>query len=303
VTTENPTVGHPFWQDALAWRGAITPRVFTRVAGFSAYAGVVAVLHRSLQWRPVESSHLQYTAGVLVLLLVLRTNAGYERWWEARKLWGGIVNQSRNLAIKGLAYGPADPGWQDQFRRWAALFCHAARMSLRGEDRSPAVGRLVGAEDAERVAAANHAPSYVAIRLGEMLRAARDHHQMDGFAFLELDRERALLIDHVGACERILRTPLPRVHSIKLRRFILLYMLGMPFALGSSSLWLMPIVTGLVAYPLFAIDQIGQELENPFSLHRESHLPLDRICNTIETNLMALAPGQGASPDAPATPP
>jgi putative membrane protein len=107
---------------------------------------------------------------------------------------------------------------------------------------------------------------------------------------MEIDRERAALIDHVGACERILRTPAPRAHSIKLRRFILLYLIAVPLALASTSPTLMISATALVSYPLLAIDQIAYELENPFAVTRESHLPLDLICETIEKDLLALIP-------------
>jgi ion channel-forming bestrophin family protein len=162
------------------------------------------------------------------------------------------------------------------------------RASLRGTLPKRSLERLVGPEQANVVFEAQHMPSFVAARIADLLVEARRAGGMDGYAFLETDRERALLIDHLGACERILKTPLPRVHSIKLRRFILLYMMGLPLAMASSSVGLSVIVTILVAYPLFAIDQIGQELENPFSKQRESHLPLDRICDTIENNLLAL---------------
>jgi ion channel-forming bestrophin family protein len=285
---ENPTQSHSFWRDALAWGPSITKRVLPRVGWFVVYATGVALLHRILQWAPIAVSHVQYTAGFLALLLVLRTNAGYERWWEARKLWGGIVNQSRNLAIKGLAYGPEDRAWREAFTRWAAAFPHATRMSLRGERLTDDLARVLGPADAKEVVEADHMPSFVALRLAALLREARAAETLDSFAFLETDRERALLLDHLGGCERILKTPLPRVHSIKLRRFILLYMLGLPFAIGSSSIVLAAVATGLVAYPLFAIDQIAQELESPFSKTRQSHLPLDSICRTIEGNLMAM---------------
>lgn len=303
VAHENPVEGRSFWKDALAWQGSITRRVLPRVFGFAMYASVVALLHRWLRWEGVEVSHIQYSGGLLALLLVLRTNAGYDRWWEARKLWGGIVNQSRNLVIKGLSYGPGDETWRNRFVRWSAVFCHVVRISLRGSSGATdeALDRLLGPTLAKRVVAAQHMPSHVALVLADLLTEAR-RLGMDGYAFLQLDRERAQFIDHVGACERILRTPLPRVHSIKLRRFIFLYLLGLPLAIASSSVWLSSIVTALVAYPLFAIDQIGQELENPFSKARESHLPLDRICETIEKNLLALAswPPSGGEVQSPA---
>ncbi|MCX4246509.1 bestrophin family protein [Paraliomyxa miuraensis] len=285
----NPVEGATFWRDALAWRGAITPRLLPRIALFGVYALLIAYVHGAAEWQGVDPIHLGYTGGLLAVLLVFRTNATYDRWWEARKLWGGIVNQSRNLAVKGLEHGPQDPRWAEAFVRTAAAFCHASRMSLRGERAIEALERvLADRELAERIVGARHMPTAVARRLTRLLRQARADASIDGFTLLAVDRELAMLIDHIGGCERILRTPTPRVHSIKLRRFILLYLLGLPLALASSSPWVSPVATMLVAYPLLAIDQIGHELENPFSQRRASHLPLDAICETIEIDLLAL---------------
>jgi putative membrane protein len=123
-----------------------------------------------------------------------------------------------------------------------------------------------------------------------LLGEARDKSQLDSFAFLQLDKERATLIDHIGACERILKTPLATVYSIKIRRFIALFLLTLPFALllRTNSDWLVPIITVLVAYPLISLDQIGIELQSPFDRSNLSHLPLDDISKTIEVNLLGL---------------
>jgi ion channel-forming bestrophin family protein len=284
----NPVSTRSFWRDAVAWHESVTHKVLPRVAFFGVYAVAIALLHAELDWRGAQATHIGYTGGALALLLVLRSNGGYDRWWEARKLWGGIVNQSRNLAVKGLAYGPDDPVWRDRFVRWSAAFCHACRQSLRGERNPSELETLLGADDAKALAEADHMPSYVVSRLAELLNTARRKDGIDGFAFLEIERQWSSLIDHIGGCERILKTPYPRIHTIKLRRFILLYLLGMPLAIASSSATLMSSVTMLVAYPLLAIDQISYELENPFAKDRSSHLPLGTICKTIEGNLLAL---------------
>lgn len=289
----NPPEGAPFWSDALAWRGAITPLLLPRIALFGAYALLVALAHGMAAWEGINPLYLGYTGGVLGVLLVFRTNASYDRWWEARKLWGGIVNQSRNLAIKAVEYGPDDPCWTQAFVRATGAFCHAARLSLRGERVAEAFVRVLDDEPlAARIVEARHLPTAVTRRLAQLLAQARADASVDGFTLLAFDRDLAMLIDHVGGCERILKTPMPRVHAIKLRRFIMLYLLGLPLALASSSPWIAPIATMLVAYPLLAIDQIGHELENPFSQRRASHLPLDSICDTIEKDVLALLPNR-----------
>lgn len=277
-----------FWRDALAWHGTVTPLVMPRVLLFGLYGLLVGLVHEVLDWPAMGSGPVQFTAAFLALLLVLRTNSGYERWWEARKLWGGIVNQSRNLAIAGLAYGPQDPEWRERFVRWTAAFSHVARRTLRGEREVPELLPLLrDAGAVERTARAQHMPSFVAQVLAGLLREAVEHGGMDRVALIAVDHERTQLIDHVGGCERILRTPMPRVHTSKLRRFIVLYLLALPIA-AVGTWWLPGLVTVLVAYPLLAIDQIAVELENPFSQGNLNHLPLDTFCDTIQGNLLAL---------------
>jgi len=99
-----------------------------------------------------------------------------------------------------------------------------------------------------------------------------------------------LLIDHIGACERILKTPLPQAYAIKIRRFIALFLLTLPFALlhRISGEWMVPLITMMVAYPLMSLDQIGIELQNPFAKANLSHLPLGDISANIEKNLVGL---------------
>ncbi|CAN5658296.1 bestrophin family ion channel [soil metagenome] len=284
-----------FWREAFAVHGSITPQVLPLVLAF----GLTASVTCGISWLvktlfqvqiALATTPFEFAGAALGLLLVLRTNAGYERWSEARKLWGGIVNQSRNLAISAMAYGPTDSDWREEFVRWAAVFSHLARLGLRGERTCSEVANLVGPEEAHRIATTDHLPSFVALKLGNLLREAREQRELDPFAFMQVDRERALLIDHIGACERILKTPLPRVYSIKIRRFIVMFLLTLPFALlhRVENFWLVPLITMLVAYPLLSLDQIGVELENPFSKSNLSHLPLDDISATIERNLLGV---------------
>jgi len=284
-----------FWREACALKGSITPFVLPHVLMFGAISAAIVGLtwfsERTFNVRfGLEVAPYEIAGAALGLLLILRTNAGYERWWEARKLWGGIVNQSRNLAISGLAYGPQDPAWREKFVSWAAAFPHVARASLRGEPVPPELAMLVGEAGVARIAASAHMPSYVAFMLARLLGNACDAQQLDRFAFIQIDRERALLIDHIGACERILKTPLPLVYSIKIRRFIAIFLLSLPFALmhRMSNDWLVPFVTMLVTYPLMSLDQIGIELQNPFAKANLSHLPLNEISATIERNVTGL---------------
>jgi ion channel-forming bestrophin family protein len=133
-------------------------------------------------------------------------------------------------------------------------------------------------------------PSFIALMLGDLLHEAREKLEMDGFAFIQVDQERALLIEHIGACERIAKTPLPRAYSINIQGFIVIFLLMLPFSLlhQLDSDWLVPFITMLVAYLFLSLDQIGVELENPFSTSNLSHLPLDEISSDIERGVLSL---------------
>ncbi|HVJ66796.1 MAG TPA: bestrophin family ion channel [Caulifigura sp.] len=284
-----------YWREAFSLHGSVTPYVMPLVLTF----GILATGICSLSWLTeyiighrlaLEEAPYEIAGAVLGLLLVFRTNAGYDRWWEGRKLWGGIVNQSRNLVISGLAYGPADLSWRKRFVAWAAVFPHVARNSLRGDAVPAEVAELVGPAGMREMSQAQHMPNFASMKVALLVREAVERHHMDGFAMMRIDEQRAGLIDHIGACERILKTPVPRVYAIKVRQFITLFLLTLPFALlhRLETDWLIPLITMLVAYPLVALDQISIELQNPFNNLNLSPLPLEDISNAITQNLISL---------------
>lgn len=284
-----------FWLHAFAIRGSITPHVMPNVLAMGVVASCICIVSHVLLTRygihlELPVAPYEIVGAALGLLLVLRTNAGYERWWEARKLWGGIVNQSRNLAISGLTYGPRRPDWQEEYINWSAAFPYACCSALRGDQHIDDLSRLVGVQAAQRLGTADHMPSAVTHKLASMLREAYEKEELDRFAFMQIDRERAQLIDHIGGCERIMKTPLSLAYSIKIRRFIAIFLLTLPFALihEAGHGWVVPLITMIAAYPLFSLDQLGSELQNPFPVENLSHLPLDDISATIERNVLAL---------------
>ena len=305
----NPNIRQGFWREAFSLHGSVTPRVLPLVLVFGLIAGLACLIswliEKPLQMRlALAVAPFEFAGAALAVLLVLRTNAGYDRWWEARKLWGGIVNQSRNLVVSAMSYGPSGREWRESLVRWTATFSHVARHSLRGEKPLDEVSQLVGSDSCAAIAGSAHMPSFVAWKLADLLQDACDRGKMDRFAFTQIDRERALLIDHIGGCERILKSPLPKVYSIKIRRFIFLFLLTLPLALihRLNGDWLVPVLTMLVAYPLLSLDQIGIELQNPFSQSNLSHLPLDDICATIERNLIGMLDSMPSRDRAPSEP-
>lgn len=279
-----------FWRDAATIDDSATPKVLPGVLLFGLISVLVAVVeHYTVLRVTIDITSFEFGGAVIGLLLVLRTNEGNGRWYEARKFWGGIVNQCRNIATASLAHGPADPAWRRASVRWTIAFAHACRRSLRNERDIPEIAALVGDDEAARLANADHMPGYVSLIQGRILRLAVDRLAMSPEAFFQTEAQRLLLIDHIGGCERISKTPLPRAYSIQIRRFMFLFLATLPLGLiPKIGEWATPFITMLVAYPLLSLDRIGAELQQPFLTSSLNHLDLDGITDTIERNLLAL---------------
>ncbi len=132
-------------------------------------------------------------------------------------------------------------------------------------------------------------PSHVDAMIASILREAVDRDELSWAAFMQADRERALLMDDIGACERILKTPLPRAYSIEIRRFIFVFLVTLPIPLiVKVDDARRPLIAFMIAYPILALDEIGSALQNPFSTRNLNHLPLDDICRAIENDLNAI---------------
>ena len=282
-----------FWVNVFEWDDSAAHRVSMTAIAFGLFAGLIWFV----DWVTPEDISLgvgaapyEYAGAILGSLLVLRTNAGLDRWWEGRKLWGGITNQTRNLAIIVLANATKDPRWCREVVGWIAAFGHVARRSLRRQKTFSEIEELIGADNVEWVAKAEHKPSAVAWKIAVLLGDARDRGILDPFAYLKAEEQRALLIDHIGACERILKTPLAHAYVVLIREFIVLFLITLPFALLRRVEWLTPFITLAVAYPILALDHIADDLQHPFSTKTINHLPLNDITATIEANLLALLP-------------
>jgi putative membrane protein len=233
------------------------------------------------------------TGVALGLLLVFRTNASYDRFWEGRKLWGGIVNETRNLARMGVVYFRDDRNLLDRLARLTALFPHAAMRSLRGDK---GVGREVPGipeKDLAEIEAAGHPALEIAVRLSECLKEGRKLGHMTDIVQMAADQNVQLLVDYIGACERILKTPLPFAYVVHLRRALALYTFTLPFALVGQYGWATVLDVLLVSYVFFGIEEIGVEIESPFGFD-DNDLPLERICSTIQKNVLDIAGTRGS---------
>jgi putative membrane protein len=261
---------------------------------------VVAVVHWRIPQGLLWMSPLPVTvAGVaLSVLLAFRNNAGYDRYWEARGLWGRLVNASRTFVRQLVSFVPtesADSGAAgDEAREKAAFvrdmtyriiaFAHALRHHLRQEDSFLELMRLLSAEDVAYLRRARNVPAGILMLMGEQVALARRRGWLDSILIASLDQTLTEFATIQGSCERIRNTPLPPVYSDIGHKIVLVFCALLPFGLVGDLGPIMPPAVLTIAFTFLLISRISQLLENPFGL-RPNDLPLSTLSRVIEIDL------------------
>lgn len=223
----------------------------------------------------------------LSMLLVFRTNTAYDRWWEARKLWGQLVNVSRNTAIKLAAILPQE---DEKSRVWFALllgrFAQALKQHLRSEKTRVALDTVPHPE-LEGLDPNRHMPAQIAALMhARVHRAYREGH-ISGDQLIGLTSDLSAFMDICGACERIKNTPIPYTYSSFLKKFIVIYSLTLPFGFVFSLGYIAIPVVIFIFYVLASMEIIAEEIEEPFGSDAND-LPLDRLTDVITANTAEL---------------
>ncbi|HEY9907801.1 MAG TPA: bestrophin family ion channel [Thermosynechococcaceae cyanobacterium] len=293
-----------WFQLALQIQGSVIPAVLPRTL----ICGLFGVLISALFFLDVPVA-LPTLASlipniVLGLLLVFRTNTAYDRFWEGRKIWGTLVNTVRNLTRQlWIAIQVESP--EDQVEKIATLkmsvgFCVAMKLHLR-EEPIDELEPLVSAPQFLKLKSMNHPPLEVAFWIGDYLQQQHDRRKIDSYQLAALLKLLDTMVDCLGGCERILKTPIPLAYAIHLKQLLLLYCLSLPFQMVENLGWWTGTIVALISFTLFGIEEIGIEIENPFG-HDANDLPLDTICATMLRNvedLITLVPSRERFDSAP----
>ena len=219
---------------------------------------------------------------VLSMLLVFRTNTAYDRWWEGRKIWGNVVNNSRNLALK-LSVLITDNKDRTDIRNMIVNYIFTTKNHLRDahtlEEFEP-----TSLLDISGFSEASHKPNIIAKSLYSKINILHQTKQLSNEQLFILNDELRSFTDNCGACERIKNTPIPYSYSIFLKKMIFLYIITLPLFFGSEFKYTAVPITMIVLYVFASIELIAEEIEDPFGID-ENDLPLDDICQKIKTNL------------------
>lgn len=218
---------------------------------------------------------------VISLLLVFRTNTAYDRWWEGRKKWGELVNDSRNLAVK---LNTMNLGEENNrfFSRMIANFAIASKDHLKDGIRFENLE--LKDEEIAYIHKLNHGPVAIAELMYERLNTLKKSGVISWEDYIVLDTNLNGFISMIGACERIKNTPIPYSYSLFIKKFIFLYTGTLPIAFVGILGYYAVAVTVLVFYVLVSMEILAEEIEDPFGLD-DNDLPTDEMSQRIKVNV------------------
>lgn len=221
---------------------------------------------------------------VLGLFLVFRTNSAYDRWWEGRKMWGGLVNSTRNFALKLNAYiemeNHEDREW---FAKMIPNFVYAMKEHLR---RGVQINELEPISDSfeTELKKYKHKPNRLASMMYSRVNELYKTKKLTGDQLINLDKELKDFIDIIGACERIKNTPIPYSYSMYVKKFIFIYVVTLPFGFLTTYGYFTSIIVAIITFVLLSIELIAEEIEDPFGKDIND-LPTDDLAGKIKENV------------------
>ena len=262
-----------------------------RGTGFVALAtAIVCFLHKDVfDWggNGLDVTIFSLLGVVLSILLSFRTNSAYDRWWEGRRKWGELVNNSRNLAVYVHS---AFPAGDEESRRYLAIrianFALALKEHLRGGAKVDELV-LLTPEDAEKYNGKSHIPNYIAYEIAQRIQNVYNAGHIGMADHMNIKAHSQELLNISGSCERIKKTPIPFSYNVYIKLFITVYTLGLPFALIPLFGYLSIVLVAFVFFAFYGLELMAEEIEDPFGLDCND-LPTGDIAHTIKANVFEL---------------
>lgn len=220
---------------------------------------------------------------VISMLLVFRTNSAYERWWEGRKLWGALMNNSRNLALKVNALLGSDRQTTVFMGTMIGNYAYALKSHLRNTFNRQDMDENEVFK-ADEIQQDRHNPNHIARHLFEEVQRQQRAGKLSAEQLLYLNGELSSFTDVCGACERIKNTPIPFSYSIFIKKFIFFYVMTLPLTLVFSLGYACVPVVAFIFYVLTSLELIAEEIEEPFGKD-DNDLPMDAMSRNIRKSV------------------
>jgi putative membrane protein len=277
-----------WFRGAVQLKGSVVSEVFPRALICALFGLLITFLQLSGRQLEVPVLGSLIPSIVLSLLLVFRTNTAYERFWEGRKAWGSLINNSRNLA-RLMVVAISEDYLSDRQSKIDALrllpvFAITVKQHLRHAGIDQKVEDLITPRQYDELQTVNVPPLLVAMWINQYLQTAYERGNLDRYQLTQMTRIISDMVDALGICERIQRTPIPLAYAIHLKQLLLIYCLSLPFQMVAKVGWYTAPLTGLISFTLLGIEEIGNQIEDPFG-NDPNDLPLDDFCNVMLRNI------------------
>ena len=272
----------PHWLRMLfVWHGSVLSSIVPQLLWTTGFAVLVTVLHgRLFQWKvPLNFVPFSLIGLTLAIFLGFRNGTSYARYWEARTLWGTLLNETRTLVRQLITLLPSREGTELPVARLIA-FVHALRHQLRGTDVAADLARLLPQEDCARLRSVRFKPAVLLLMVGEWLQAQRLQGRLAPELAPAIELPLGRLTEALGGCERIAGTPIPFTYAVIIHLYCVLLPFGLVDAIGAMT----PVVVAFIAYTFFALEALGAEIEEPFGME-PNDLALDAMSDTIEASV------------------
>ncbi|UOE49790.1 hypothetical protein MTO98_01720 [Mucilaginibacter sp. SMC90] len=280
----------PNWFRMLfVWRGSVLPKLLPRLSVLFLFTSLVVYSRPYLDRYHGDLSTNIYTLfGIaLAIFLGFRNTVSYDRFWEGRKLWGALLNDTRSLARQVHNFIPNDEKHTAEkiiFMKQMAAMVYALNHQLRYTDAMPELSKMLSSELTDKLKDAEYKPVIIMRELGAQINQWRRRGTIDTILQAAMDRNLANFSDVIGGCERIANTPIPFSYDVLLHRTIYIYCFLLPLGFADSLGWYAPFILTFVAYTFTALEAIADELEDPFG-NMPNDLALDALSANIERSI------------------
>lgn len=247
--------------------------------------------------------------GALAIFLGFRNNSAYDRWWEARKIWGGIVNYSRTFSVQVLSF--ASPfhsqekvsdgrvkEWQTQMIHRHIAWLHGLKMHLRKEENWESLEKHLGKEEMDQLMTLSNKPSQLIRMQSEQLQAAYEEGIIEDFRHMEMARIQEEFYNLQGKCERIKNTVFPYYYNFFTRLFLWIFIVCLPFGLVEECGWWTIPLSIAISFIFYILDKAGNITEEPFE-GRAADTPMSTIIRAIEIDLLEMLGAENVPPPMP----
>lgn len=272
------------WHLTKSWTMVRILRSVFAIGVYSAAVCITAIQLELQDYIALNTGIYSLLGVMLSIFLVFRTNTAYDRWWEARKQWGALVNNTRNFAIYVHAMFPvSDLNIRKYMAKHISNFCYALVEHLRDGVKLEQLIFLTK-EEKEVYESKGHIPNFIALKAFEPLAEAHRNGTINEGDYINIKAQHQSLLDILGACERIKKTPIPFSYAVYMKLFITIYGLLLPFSLITTFGYGSIPLAMFVFFALIGIELMGEEIEDPFGTDCND-LPTGDIAHTIRNNV------------------